>query len=225
MELTAAANWLNTSFAAFDQTVTGAVHRLYDSAGWFFSPFLQLISILGKGGAFLIFLSICLIFVKRTRRFGTAMLLGLTLGALMTNLFIKVVVARPRPYADENGFYYPLWQLMGAHTESDKSFPSGHTTAAFASMVPVFLLGKKRVSWTALIFAFLMGLSRIYLVVHYPSDVIGGLIIGTIAGVIATLISENVIPKRFFSLNLIPKKKKRNLGAHEAPPQEASVEE
>ena len=178
MELTAAALWLNTAFAAFDQTVTSAIHRLYETAGWFFTPFLELISLLGKGGAALILLSLCLIFFRRTRRFGTAMLLGLTIGALCTNLFIKVVIARPRPYADENGFFYPLWQMMGMHVESDKSFPSGHTTAAFASMVPVFLLGKKRVSWTALIFAVLMGISRIYLVVHYPSDVLGGWCLG-----------------------------------------------
>ncbi len=216
MELTAAAAWLNATFEGFDQSVTLAVHRLYELAPWFFNPFLQLISLLGKGGAFLIALSICLIVVKRTRRFGTAMLLGLTIGALFTNLFIKVVIARPRPYSDETGFFYPLWQIMGQHMESDKSFPSGHTTAAFASMVPVFLLGKKRVSWTALIFAVLMGVSRIYLVVHYPSDVLGGLIIGTIAGVIATLVSENVIPKRYFDLDFYRVKPKKP-GKHEAP--------
>ena len=203
MEATAAAMWLNTAFAGFDQAVTAGVHQLYDAAGWFFSPFLELISLMGKGGIFLILLSLCLIVSKRTRRFGTAMLLGVTIGALFTNLFIKVVIARPRPYADENGFFYPLWQMMGAHTESDKSFPSGHTTAAFATMVPVFLLGKKRISWTALIFAFLMGLSRIYLVVHYPSDVLGGLIVGTIAGILGTLIAQNVIPKRFYYMDFI----------------------
>ncbi len=221
MEATAAAMWLNSTFAAFDQSVTAAVHQLYDAAGWFFSPFLQLISLLGKGGAFLIFLSICLMFFQKTRRFGTAMLLGLGIGALCTNLFIKVVVARPRPYVDENGFFYPLWQLMGSHTESDKSFPSGHTTAAFAATVPVFLLGKKRWSWTALIFAVLMGVSRIYLVVHYPSDVLGGLIVGTAAGVIGTLISENVIPKRYFYLDfkelLQNLRKPRKRGRHSPP--------
>ncbi len=211
MEATAAAMWLNTAFAGFDQAVTAGVHQLYDAAGWFFSPFLELISLMGKGGIFLILLSLCLIVSKRTRRFGTAMLLGVTIGALFTNLFIKVVIARPRPYADENGFFYPLWQMMGAHTESDKSFPSGHTTAAFATMVPVFLLGKKRISWTALIFAFLMGLSRIYLVVHYPSDVLGGLIVGTIAGILGTLIAQNVIPKRFYYMDFI---KPRKTGKH-----------
>lgn len=216
MELTPAAMWLNTAFEGMDQAITAAVHRLYDFAGWFFSPFLQLISLLGKGGLFLIFLSLCLIFVKKTRRFGTAMLLGLTIGALLTNLFIKVVIARPRPYADVNGFFYPLWVQMGSHMESDKSFPSGHTTAAFAAMVPVFLLGKKRISWTALIFAFLMGLSRIYLVVHYPSDVLGGLIVGSVAGVIAVLVSQNLIPKKFFRMDFYKPKEKKP-GKHEAP--------
>ena len=212
MQGTAAAMWLNTAFAGFDQAVTAGVHQLYDAAGWFFSPFLELISLMGKGGIFLILLSLCLIVSKRTRRFGTAMLLGVTIGALFTNLFIKVVIARPRPYADENGFFYPLWQMMGAHMESDKSFPSGHTTAAFATMVPVFLLGKKRVSWMALFFAFLMGLSRIYLVVHYPSDVLGGLIVGTIAGILGTLIAQNVIPKRFYHLDFI--KPRQKTGKH-----------
>ena len=212
MQATAAAMWLNSTFAGFDQAVTAAVHQLYDAAGWFFSPFLELISLMGKGGIFLILLSLCLMIIKKTRRFGTAMLLGLTIGALFTNLFIKVVIARPRPYADEAGFFYPLWQMMGAHTESDKSFPSGHTTAAFASMVPLFLLGKKRVSWLALVFAFLMGLSRIYLVVHYPSDVLGGLLVGTIAGIIATLIASNLIPKRFYQIDFI--KQKTKAGKH-----------
>ena len=60
----------------------------------------------------------------------------------------------------------------------------------------------------ALVFAFLMGLSRIYLVVHYPSDVLGGLLVGTIAGIIATLIASNLIPKRFYQIDFIKQKPK-----------------
>lgn len=222
MELTTAANWLNTSFAGFDQSVTNAVHGLYDAAGWFFSPFLQFISLLGKGGIFLILLSIGLIFYKKTRRFGTAMLLGLAIGALFTNLFLKVYIARPRPYADQNGFFYPLWEMMGSHMESDKSFPSGHTTAAFGAMFPVFLLGKKRVSWLALVFGCLMGLSRIYLVVHFPTDVLGGLFVGSIAGILGTLISQNVIPKRFFNADFFARKKAPPT-PDETPPEETTI--
>lgn len=212
MPLSAAAQWLNTTFAGFDMSVTAAVHKLYEAAGPVLTPFMKLISLMGKEGLFLIFLSLALIVFKPTRRFGTAMLLGVSIGAIFTNLFIKVVIARPRPYADPNGFYYPLWDMLGRATESDKSFPSGHTTAAFAASVPVFLLGKKRVSWMALIFAFLMGLSRIYLVVHYPSDVIGGLIVGTVAGVLAALIAQRFVPQKYYDKDLFGQKYK---GKHE----------
>lgn len=192
MTLTSTALWLNTAFAAFDQSVTASVHRLYELGGGFFTPLMEFVSLLGKGGIFLILLSLALMLVRRTRRFGTAMLLGLAIGAIAVNLFLKVAVARPRPYANPEGFFYPLWVLLGQHVESDMSFPSGHTNAAFAAMVPVFLLGKKNWSWLALLFGVLMGVSRIYLVVHYPTDVIAGLITGTLAGMIGTLIAINL---------------------------------
>ena len=200
MELTAAALWLNTFFAGFDQSITLAIHKLYESAGGFMTPFMELISFLGKDGICLIILSLLLMLFKRTRRFGTAMLFGVAIGALFTNCFLKIVVARPRPYADENGFFYQFWLMMGQHVESDKSFPSGHTTAAFASMVPLFILGNKRWSWTALLFAFTMGIARIYLVVHYTSDVIGGLIVGTFAGIIAVIVAKK-LPQKWYELD------------------------
>ena len=212
MELTAAARWLNTAFAGFDQSVTAAVHKLYELGGPVLTPLMKLVSLMGKDGIFLILLSLAFLVFKPTRRFGAAMLLGVSIGAIFTNLFIKVAVARPRPYADPNGFYYPLWDMLGRATESDKSFPSGHTTAAFASSVPVFLLGKKRWSWAALLFGLLMALSRIYLVVHYPSDVLGGLVVGTVAGCLSTLITQKAIPQKFFERDLIPPRYK---GKHE----------
>ena len=192
MQLTAAALWLNSAFAGFDKSITLAVHKLYEATNGAISPVMEFISLLGKGGIFLILLSLCLMIIKRTRRFGTAMILGLAIGAIFVNLFLKIVIARPRPYADESSIYYSLWMLMGQHIESDMSFPSGHTNAAFAAMVPLFILGDKRVSWLALVFGLLMGLSRVYLVVHFPSDVLGGLITGTIAGMLGTLIAINL---------------------------------
>ena len=212
MEMTAAAAWLNTTFANFDQSITTAVHRLYESCGSWMTSVMELISLLGKGGIALIVLSLVLLVIRKTRRFGTAMILGLAIGAVVVNLWLKVVIARPRPYADINGFYYPLWQMMGSHTESDYSFPSGHTNAAFACMVPAFLLGKKSWSWLCLLFAFLMGVSRIYLVVHYPSDVLGGLIMGTLAGLLGVLIMKH-LPEKWYSWSL--KKEDSPKGAHE----------
>lgn len=197
MELTAAALWLNTTFAAFDQSITLLVHQLYTMAGGFFTPFFEFISLLGKGGIFLVLLSLALMFYRPTRRFGTAMLFGVAIGALFTNVFLKVVIARPRPYADESSIFYQLWLLVGQNVESDKSFPSGHTTAAFSTMTALFLMGNKKYSWTAFIFAFLMGLARIYLVVHFPSDVLGGIIVGLVAGSLGALIA-NKLPEGWY---------------------------
>ena len=181
--------WLNTSFAAFDAAVAVYVHRLYELAPQFFTPFFEFISFLGKGGIFLIILSILLILFKKTRRYGTAMLLALAIGALFTNCFLKIVIARPRPYTDTSSIFYSLWQTVNMHVESDKSFPSGHTCAAFAAMTAVFFVGNKKYSWTAFIFAILMGVSRVYLVVHYFTDVLGGMVVGIIAGCIGYVIS------------------------------------
>ena len=213
MTITAGAYWLNTTFAAFDQNVTAAIHKIYEVCGDWMTALMELISLLGSGGIFLIILSLVLLLLRPTRRFGTAMAIGLALGAAVVNLWLKVVIARPRPYVDVNGFFYPLWMMMGAHTESDFSFPSGHTNATFATMVPVFLLGKKRWSWLALVFAVLMGISRIYLVVHFPSDVLGGIITGTLAGLVGTLITLQIpLRSKWYSWQLFIKKRKG--GAH-----------
>ena len=209
-ELTAAAQWLNTVFAEFDVAVTQAVHKLHELAPGFFTPFFEFISLLGKGGIFLIILALTLTVFKKTRRYGTAMCIGLALGALFVNLYLKVVIARPRPYADESSIFYQLWTLVGQHTESDKSFPSGHTNATFAAMVPLFLLGDKRKSWLALLFGVLMGISRIYLCVHYPTDVIGGAITGTLSGIIGTVVALK-LPEKWYQWDIRQKK-----GRHES---------
>lgn len=205
MELTAAALWLNMFFAGIDQSIAVAIHRLYDWGGAFFTPFFEFISVLGDGGLFLIAVSVVLILFKPTRHCGTAMLLALGIGALFTNLYLKVVIARPRPYVDESSVFYQIWLVMGQHMESDKSFPSGHTTAAFSAMTALFLMGDKRWSWTAYIFAILMGVSRIYLMVHYPSDVFGGIAVGLLAGSIGSVIAVS-LPRKYYRFDIIKKK-------------------
>ncbi|MBO5496197.1 MAG: phosphatase PAP2 family protein [Oscillospiraceae bacterium] len=206
MEITASALWINQTFAAFDTGITTAVHKLYDLAGGFFTPFFELVSLFGKAGIFLILLSLALLIYKPTRRFGTAMLLGVTLGAIFTNLCLKVFIARPRPYADESSIFHQLWLTVGQNLESDKSFPSGHTTAAFATMTPVFILGKPRAKWVAVIFAVLMGIARIYLVVHYPSDVLAGMIVGIFAGCLGVLIAQK-LPRKWYTWDVMEKKR------------------
>ena len=199
MELTAAAAWLNSSFAEFDTAIMVAVHKLYEAAGWFFSPVLETITFFGNGGICLIIFSLLLMAFQKTRRFGTAMLLGIIIGALFTNVWLKVAIARPRPYSDETSILHQIWVTMGQHMESDKSFPSGHTTSAFACMTPLFFCKKKSVAISAFVFAFLMGISRIYLAVHYPTDVIAGVIVGFIAGCLGAFVASK-LPRKWYEL-------------------------
>ena len=71
-------------------------------------------------------------------------------------------------------------------------------------MTAVFLVGDKRWSWTAYIFAILMGVARIYLCVHFPSDVLGGIIVGLIGGIAGTLIAAK-LPAKWYELNFFKK--------------------
>ncbi len=189
MEVTAVASWLNSTFADFDLAIFDFFHRLHDSAaGGFLDVFFNAITTLGHDGIALIIISLILMLFKKTRKAGSAMLAGIIVGAVFTNLTIKPLVSRPRPYTYHDSPVYQWWLNAGAQVESDRSFPSGHTTSAMAMVTGLFCVTNKKVSWLAFLFAILMGMSRIYLCVHYPTDVIGGLIIGAIGGVIGGLL-------------------------------------
>ena len=212
MELTAVAHWLNTACAGLDASVATAVHGLYEAAPWFFTPFMNFISLLGKGGAFLIAFSMVMMLFPKTRRAGTCMLLALAIGALLTNLAFKPLVYRPRPYSHDGSIYQQYWLLVGQHTESDFSFPSGHTTAAMAFSTGVFLSYDKRKSWPIFFFAALMGISRMYLSVHYFTDVLGGVVVGLIGGVAASFLLR-FIPEPYYNIVVI-KPRSDSGGAH-----------
>ena len=205
MPVSTAALWLNTAFADFDAQTALFFHRLYEFGGGFFTPFFDFVSLLGKGGIFIIVLSLVLMLRKNTRRCGTAILLGISAGFLLTNCCVKLIVARPRPFSDESSLFYQLWLEVGQSIEHDTSFPSGHTSAAMAASTAVFFTCDKRWSWTAFIFALLMGIARIYLVVHFATDVIGGFIVGFIGGCIGVLAASR-LPYKWYSLDIIRQK-------------------
>lgn len=200
MELTAIALWLNTVCAPLDEGVAIAIHHLFETAGWLFTPLTVFISALGKWGLFLIVLGFVLVYFRRTRKMGTAMLLGLLAGLLITNLLVKPMVSRPRPFSWDGSVLQQIWIDTGRHMETDMSFPSGHMTAAMAASTAVFLSGDKKKSWTAFLFAIVMGFSRIYLGIHYPTDVFGAVITGGIGGVIG-YVAAVYLPKAWYSLD------------------------
>ena len=129
---------------------------------------------LGNVGLMWILLSLAMLCHKSTRKAGGAALLALILGLLCTNVVLKHLVARPRPWLDVAG----LIPLIAEHDPN--SFPSGHTTAAFAAgMVWAKALPWRWARPVAVGMAVCMGLSRLYVGVHYPTDVIAGALVGS----------------------------------------------
>lgn len=183
--------WLNTAFYGFDNSMFYFVHDMAKVAGGFFTPFFSFITLFGEKGLFFIVLSVALMLFKKTRRVGIAMLIAIGVGVLFSNLVIKKLVSRPRPYAADE-VYMQFNELVGGKREKDFSFPSGHSTIAMTVMMAMFLTCNKKWSWVGFVLAFLMGLSRIYFVVHYTTDVIGGLAIGAISGTIAYFIVKGI---------------------------------
>lgn len=180
------AEWLNVTFHSFDGAIFSAFNGLATSAGGFFTPFFKFVSFFGEGGIFFLALSVVLLLFKRTRKTGLSILFAVGIGALFTNVIIKNAVARPRPYTVEE--YRAFWETAGASTVSEFSFPSGHTTVTTTSVTVIFLTVNKKFSWAGFLFALLMGISRIYLVVHYATDVLAGFVVGGISGTIAYFI-------------------------------------
>ena len=117
------------------------------------------------------------------------------------------MVARPRPYASGIADFVEWWEFVGAHKHSEFSFPSGHTTSAMAGALALCLClclfnGKennKKYRWVIIpsaLYVILMGASRNYIMVHYPSDILGGIIAGAIGAIVAFLFI-NLIYKNF----------------------------
>ena len=138
---------------------------------------------LGDSGIFWILTGLALFCFKKTRRMGFCVLLSLAGGLLIGNIFLKNLVARDRPC-----WIDPTIQLLVA-SPKDFSFPSGHTMASFEAAVSI-LLYNRRWGAAALVLAALIAFSRLYLFVHFPSDVLTGLVLGTVIAVAVHKIVE-----------------------------------
>ena len=190
MELTAVANWLNTFFAGFDHFILNALHSFAFFTGGHFNWFFRLISYFGDKGIFLLTLSVFLMLFKKTRKVGICMFGSIGCGAIITNFIFKDLVARPRPFMSNVLEYNEWWKYAGSVIEDDFSFPSGHTTAMMGAMMSIFFLSKSKKKYWTILFVILMGISRNYLMVHYPSDVLGGIIVGFIGALVAYYITQ-----------------------------------
>ncbi len=137
---------------------------------------MSVITSLGNAGAVWILLAIVLLMIPKTRKTGAVMAAALILDVILCNGIIKNAVARMRPY-DRN----PVVELL-IQKPDDYSFPSGHTAASFAAMSALYFGGERYLWKPALVLAVLMAFSRLYLYVHYPTDVLAGAFLGVLCG-------------------------------------------
>ncbi|MBE6538275.1 MAG: phosphatase PAP2 family protein [Ruminococcaceae bacterium] len=173
-------------FEALNQFEAGILEGIHNIFGCgFLDRTLSFITKFADHGIGWIIVALVLLCFKKTRKTGLMVGLALIFGLIVGNMTLKPLVARIRPY-DLAGME-AIREALLVPPLSDFSFPSGHTLASFEA-ASVLMIRNKKLGIPALVLAIIIAFSRLYLFVHYPSDVLTGLILGTLFGVIAVLI-------------------------------------
>ena len=136
------------------------------------------ITSLGSAGRVWILLAVILLIRPKTRKSGAIILTALVVNLILCNGILKNLVGRTRPF-DVNTSVSIL-----INKPRDFSFPSGHTAVSFAVVAALFFSGEKKLWKISLVAAVLIAFSRLYLYVHYPTDILGGIVAGILAGYI-----------------------------------------
>jgi len=144
---------------------------------------MRAITHLGDFGIFWILMAVVLMLYADTRRVGTLVTAGMLVSYVFNNLFLKNLVARIRPYEVIDG----LTLLVGR--ASDLSFPSGHSATSFVAATIMMCLLPKRYGAGAVVLAALISLSRLYVGIHYPTDVLFGIVSGILIGLVIVKIN------------------------------------
>lgn len=151
------------------------------------NPVMSFFSYIGNSGIVWILICLVLIITKKYRRAGVMGLITLALCAAVSNLCIKTLVARARPFET-----IPQLSTIISPPKSF-SFPSGHACSSFAVAHTIFLARKKNWEWSLYILASLISISRVYVGVHYLSDVLCGAALGmAMSGFIVKQLRTNV---------------------------------
>lgn len=133
-------------------------------------------------------LTAALLVIPKTRKMGTVFLFALLLNVILCNGILKPLAARPRPFTLRE-------VTLLISPPKDWSFPSGHSAAAFAFSAAA-ILKKCPGRWVMTVIAALIAFSRLYLYVHYPSDVICGLVLGVICGLGGVRLHDFVLNRK-----------------------------
>ncbi len=182
---------LNQLAVSFDLPILDWIQANLQSG--FMDVFMPIITLFGEAGIFWIAWAVLLLFFPKTRKIGIGMGIALALGLLICNATLKPLVQRPRPYDFVEANSGVIINLL-IEKQDDFSFPSGHTMASFEAAT-VLLLNDKRMGIPAMILAVLVSFSRLYLYIHYPTDVI----FSVFAGILFAFIGNAIAQKLRFS--------------------------
>ena len=150
-------------------------------------PIMKIYTQMGNTGLLFIVLGLAMLLFRPTRKAGFSALCAMLIGLVVVNFTIKPLIARERPWLVIEGFV----NLVEEHDPN--SFPSGHTNAAFAFALALCMAAPKRwMKVTAVCMAVVMGLSRLYVGVHFPSDVLAGAVIGSLCGLAGAWVVKTV---------------------------------
>ncbi len=191
--LTAFQEFLYTCAISFDLPILDWIQANMQSG--FMDKFMPFITVFGDAGIFWMICSALLMIFPKTRKTGLGMAFAMVIGLVVCNMTLKPLVARIRPYDLQAELGVTIQLLCGP--QHDFSFPSGHTIASFEAAV-VLLKNSKKMGIPAMILAVLISFSRMYLYVHYPTDVLASIILGTLFALIGDAIAAKVAPKLRF---------------------------
>lgn len=189
MQPSAFAIWLNTFFADFDRAILEFFHMLAEKAGFVLTPVSRVLDVIIRGGLVFLLLALVFILFKKTRFSGLCVFGSLAVAVAINNIILKWIVARPRPFTVDE--FREFWEFVGGLEQSGFSFPSGHATTSMAVMLVLCItLRKKWLVLPSAIAVIFMCASRNYLMVHYPTDVIAGMIVGIAAAILTYFVAK-----------------------------------
>ena len=184
-------SFLYQSAVSFDLPILEWIQAHLQSG--FLDAVMPIITLFGEGGIFWIAWAVLLILFPKTRKVGLGMGFALILGLLICNATLKPLIQRPRPYDLQLSEFGKVIELL-IEAQHDFSFPSGHTIASFEAAT-VLLKNSKKMGIPAMIIAVLVSFSRMYLYVHYPTDVLVSVVLGILFAFIGDAIAAKVAPK------------------------------
>lgn len=170
---------------SFDTAVLNFINSYFHNS--VLDRIMPLITYIGNMGLIWIIISVVLLVNKKYRKTGIMVIGTLIMASVLGEGIIKHLVQRPRPCVD-----IPAFKLLIAKPLS-YSFPSGHTTSSFAA-AGILMKEFKRYRIYIILLASMIAFSRLYLDVHYPTDIIGGIILGLLCSIIANFLVTRYLP-------------------------------